>query len=158
VNRAPDGHERQAVGVHWSSASLAMQRSPLELAELVSALVASGRYWVFLSGAPADADPYAQLIDILPETVRPFVINGAGQTSLHDLPALLTNLHTLISLDSAPIHLAGLIGLPLNVHTLFAGSTATSLPERWGIERHDLSFTPYPTLETLTAGVKKLLL
>jgi ADP-heptose:LPS heptosyltransferase len=158
VGCVPDGHERQPVGVHWSSASQAKQRSPLELAGLVASLVSSGRYWVFLSGAPTDAAPYAELIDALPAPVQPYVINGAGQTSLKDLPALLTNLHTLISLDSAPIHLAGLVGLPLNVHALFAGDATPSHPERWGIERHDLSFTPYVTLAELTAGVSKILL
>lgn len=158
VNSVPEGHQRQPVGIHWASASLDKQRSPVELAELVTELVESGRYWIFLSGAPTEAEAYAALINALPTSTQPYVVNGAGRTTLQDLPALLTNLHSLISLDSAPIHLAGLIGLPLNVHVLFDDDVSTSLPERWGIERHDLSFAPYASLATLTAGVKKMLL
>lgn len=86
------------------------RRWPAELfAELIEKLAAAGRRVVMI-GSPSEAAHVARVLSLVDPTVRPGVINTAGQLNLAELFALLERADVVITNDTGPMHMAVSLG------------------------------------------------
>ena len=83
-------------------------------AELVSRLLAETDLNMVFQGAPGDAALTQRIIGALPaELVRGRVIDLCGKVPIADMYALYERMQAAIGPDSAPLHIAGAVGVPV---------------------------------------------
>jgi heptosyltransferase III len=121
--------------VHLSAASEHKAPEPYVWPPALQKLAQAGYFLVF-TGQQGDNALYEQLVkqsDLKPSTY----LNLAGQSSLSQLLALLKRAQLLLSLDSAPVHMASAVNTP----KLLAFYGATN-PKQWGVANPSLQFEP----------------
>jgi heptosyltransferase II len=111
--------------VHWTAASL---NKGVDLPTLVPVLLdlAARGYRLLLSGPPDMASVYQTAWKPLLDQVQADWHLLAGRTTLPQLLAVLERTSVLISLDSAPVHMAAAVGTPAIV-TVYGATNA----DRW---------------------------
>ena len=83
-------------------------------AELVSRVLAETDLNVVFQGAPADGELTQRIVRALPpELVRGRVVDLCGKVPIADMYALYERMQAAIGPDSAPLHIAGAVGVPV---------------------------------------------
>lgn len=90
-------------------------------------------YQVVATGLAADRPGY----DVLAQTAGMPLVNLAGKTSLRQLVALYKRVQTLVSVDSASIHIAAAVGVP-HVVGVYGPTNA----RQWAAYNPNIRFTP----------------
>ncbi len=84
--------------------------------ELLSRLLSETDLNVVLQGAPADAVLTQRIVHALPSAmVRGRVVDLCGKVPIADMYALYERMQAAIGPDSAPLHIAGAVGVPVLV-------------------------------------------
>ena len=122
---APD-LDRPYTVVHPGASVPARAWAPAANADLVEALVASGRR-VVVTGSPDEAE----LAAFVAGPPRPGVVNLGGRTDLATLGAVLAGADAVVVGNTGPAHLAAAVGAP--VVSLFAPTVPLSRWAPWGV-------------------------
>ncbi|MDQ3642794.1 MAG: glycosyltransferase family 9 protein [Actinomycetota bacterium] len=112
--------------VHPGASVPARAWSPTANADLVDALVASGRQ-VVVTGSPDEAG----LAAFVAGAARPGVVDLGGRTDLAGLAAVLAGGDAIVAGNTGPAHLAAAVGTP--VVSLFAPTVPSSRWAPWGV-------------------------
>jgi len=81
-------------------------------AKLAEMLIEQG-YAIMLFGSAKDVEVGEQIRNTLPETLQPFCVNLAGQTSLDQAVDLIAHCAVIVSNDSGLMHIAAATSRPL---------------------------------------------
>lgn len=113
------------VGVHIT-ASNPVKELPISFwTKTLTDLLTQHSVQLHAVGAPSDAARYEALRDTLPEALRPFLHNHCGQSTLLQSQALVAQYHSMMGVDSGPLHMAAAANRP----TL--GYYLPSQPSKW---------------------------
>jgi ADP-heptose:LPS heptosyltransferase len=86
----------------------------VQLIHMIEHLIANYPYNVLLTGAPSDANENERLIQLLSDTAKQRTQNIAGKYSFKAYYTLLKfECIAMITIDSAPLHIASKLGLPI---------------------------------------------
>jgi heptosyltransferase-2 len=113
--------------------------APERFAALADRLIDEFAASVIIFGAPAEAEVARRIS----AAMRHKPINLAGQTSIGELPALLSACHLFVGNDSGAMHVAGAVGLP--TVGIFGSSdpTGTSpVTPKFKLVRHKVECSP----------------
>jgi heptosyltransferase II len=105
---ARPGKLRVAIGAGASYGS-AKCWPPDRFAEVANRLIAESNAEIILFGTPAEAE----VSSAIKSAMRTTPIDLTGQTTIADLPALLSRCHLFIGNDSGAMHVASSVGLPV---------------------------------------------
>ncbi len=114
------------VVVHPGASVPARAWSPEKNADLVDALLATGRM-VVVTGGPGE-DPLTGAVARGP---RPDVVDLGGRTDLATLAAVLAGADVVVAPNTGPAHLAAAVGTP--VVSLFAPTVPAARWRPWGV-------------------------
>lgn len=135
------------VGLHVGAGRAVKEWPASRLAAVAARLAAGGRVTIVLTGAEEDRATADALLAALPPSVP--AVDLVGRLDMIGLAGVLGRLDLLITPDTGPMHLAGVLGVPL------VGIFGPSSPERWGplaercrIVRIDLPCSPCNRLRT----------
>ena len=81
---------------------------PFRFAEVANRLIAESNAEIILFGTPAEAE----VSSAIKSAMRTAPIDLTGQTTIADLPALLSRCHLFIGNDSGAMHVASALGVP----------------------------------------------
>jgi heptosyltransferase-2 len=82
-------------------------------AQVATRLVREGGVACVLIGSSADSETTRSVRGLVPEDLRPSVIDVAGATTLETLTGVLSLASACVSNDSGAMHVAGAVGVPL---------------------------------------------
>ena len=135
------------VGIHVGAGRPIKEWPVARLAAVAASLAAEREITIVLTGSDDDRATADQLRAALRAPVR--VVDLVGRLDVVGLGAVLTRLALLITPDTGPMHLAGVLGTPLVA--IFGPSS----PERWGplsdmcrVVRVDLPCSPCNRIRT----------
>jgi ADP-heptose:LPS heptosyltransferase len=138
---------RALVGIHVGAGRPIKEWPVARLAAVAARLAAEREITIVLTGSDDDRAAADQLRAALRAPVR--VVDLVGRLDVVGLGAVLTRLALLITPDTGPMHLAGVLGTPLVA--IFGPSS----PERWGplsdmcrVVRVDLPCSPCNRIRT----------
>ena len=138
---------RALIGIHVGAGRAIKEWPVARLAAVAASLAAEREITIVLTGSDEDRAAADQLRTALQTPVR--VVDLVGRLDVVGLGAVLTRLALLITPDTGPMHLAGVLGTPLVA--IFGPSS----PERWGplsdmcrVVRVDLPCSPCNRIRT----------
>ena len=138
---------RALIGIHVGAGRAIKEWPVARLAAVAAGLAAEREITIVLTGSDEDRAAADQLRTALQTPVR--VVDLVGRLDVVGLGAVLTRLALLITPDTGPMHLAGVLGTPLVA--IFGPSS----PERWGplsdmcrVVRVDLPCSPCNRIRT----------
>ena len=86
---------------------------PQYFAQMAATVVREQGAQCVLVGSTADAETTGWVRSLVPEDVRPSVVDLAGATTLETLAGVMSVARACVSNDSGAMHLAGAVGVPL---------------------------------------------